>query len=117
MLPISISGLEPTSFVNEPGSGVVCASGDIVTLDYRIEDESGKEIANSERRGLPSTVEIGGVNSDPLLSAAASGARLGEERWTILVVDDWYPPATSGSLMRASGAVLVRVRVSGLYRR
>jgi len=117
MLPIAISGPEPTVFVKDPGSGVVCVPGDVVTIDYSIEDETGKELANSERRGLPSTVEIGGAYTDPLLSAATNGARLGEERWAILVVDDWYPQPSPGSLVRTTGTVLVRLKVSGLYRR
>ena len=122
MFPVNLDQSEALStdipvVITQAGTGSPCKIGDIATVDYQIEDETGKEIANSERRGISSTLEVGGTNSDPLLGAAALGAKEGEERYVILFVEDWYPQVGPGSLVGSTGTVLVRLKVTHLQRR
>jgi hypothetical protein len=121
MLPIMVDGsdlLSQFTFTTKPGVGEACDQSDLVTLDYKIEDETGKRIADSERRGLSTTLEIGGRYGDPLLMAAASGARQSEERCVVLFANDWYPQADPNQkLIRTDGPLFIRIRVLHIERR
>jgi hypothetical protein len=114
--PIEIE-LGAPGYIVQTGSGDPCRSGDKVTLDFLIQDENGKEIANSFRRGIDHTFELFGSPGDALLTGAALGAQTGEERWVVLIAEKWYEGFTPFSLIRNPGPVLVRVKVSKIERR
>jgi hypothetical protein len=121
-LPIAVgwtpeAELDSPCFVVRKGSGENARQGDRVTVDFWIQDESGKEIANSQRRGIEHSFDIFGKPGDPLLSAATLGAKPGEERVVILFAEDWLEETGPFSLIRNPGALVVRVRVSRVDRR
>lgn len=120
-MPLEIEGCDilefaPISVIAAPGLGAPVREGDLITVDYRVEDASGKEIANSERRGLASTFVQGTPLADALLSASSREAREGEERWVVLLKEDWYSISPYG-LTSSSGPVLVWLRVLKITRR
>jgi|GEM_PF-6923783 len=117
MLPVNLDQSDVSVVSSKGGTGSPAKAGDVVTVDYQIEDEGGKEIANSERRGMPSTLELGAPTSDALLAAAAMGAKEGEERYVVLFVNDWYPEAGPGTLVGPTGALFVHLKVTHLQRR
>lgn len=53
-------------------------SKEIVLLHFQVRDRQGREIANSERRGLPYRVQIG--DPSDFLARAIQGLAAGEER-------------------------------------
>ena len=103
--------LDAPGIVLQTGVGGVAKTGDRITLDYWIQDENGKEIANSERRGLTQTFYLFGPTSDPLLSGAALGARSGEERLVVLMAEEWYAEISAIGLIRNPGPISIRIRV------
>jgi hypothetical protein len=115
--PISEPVLEAPGFVLQSGIGEPCKSGDRITLDFWIRDEKGKEIANSERRGLCQTFDLFGRTGDTLLNSAALGAREGEERFVILLAEEWLDEVGPFNLVQKQGPLLIRIRVSRLDRR
>lgn len=121
-LPVVVSA-PPTETMSAPGCivqrgvGEPAKKGDLVTIDYSIQDETGKEIANSERRGIPYTFELSAAPGDALLNGATRGAREGEERLLVFIAQEWHPEVGSFNLLRNPGALLVRIRVSKVDRR
>ncbi len=121
-LPITVGAtpavnLDAPGYVLQAGTGEPAKTGDRVTIDYNIQDDSGKEIANSERRGIPYTFELFAPPGDTLLNGATLGAREGEERWLIFIAEEWHPEIGSFNLVRNPGPLLVRIRVSKVERR
>jgi hypothetical protein len=121
-LPVTIGAtpvveMELPGILLSAGSGLPCQSGDRLTVEYWIQDETGKEIANSERRGIPYTFELFGPTSDTLLSAGAVGATDGEERCLVLFKEEWYPQVGPFSLIREPGPVLLRIKIARIERR
>lgn len=116
-------GIEPETpfagpgYIVRQGQGLPSKSGDRVTLDFWIQDEGGKEIANSERRGLPQTLNLLATPGDYLLNNAALGAKQGEERIVVLFAEDNYPEISPLNLMKVPGLLIVRLRVARIDRR
>lgn len=121
-LPMSVgtqdvaNDLSPT-FIEAPGTGIYAQSGDRVTIHFLVLDSNGKELANSERRGLAHTMDLFGSPSDPILQAAALGAREGETRYLILLAEDVVPEVGTFNLIRNPGPLLVRIQVERIQRR
>ncbi len=121
-LPITVSQ-EPTIELDMPG--IVLAqgigdggkSGDRVTIDFIVRDQSGKEIANSLIRGVPHTFDILSIPGDILLNGVAIKGRSGEERMMFVESQAWYGETSPFSLIRASGTLLVWVRIAKIERR
>jgi peptidylprolyl isomerase len=61
------------------GTGQHAAPGFLVTVHFIVRDSAGREVANSERRGLPYTFEQGARGND-FWSRLAAGMRTGGER-------------------------------------
>ena len=99
------------------GDGEVCKSGDLVTIDYCINGPDGKELANSEKRGICHSFILLKSGGDELLGAATVGARLGEVRQVVLLREDWYAAIGAYRLIQEPGPVVVRVRVNQIARR
>jgi hypothetical protein len=121
-LPVTVGAspsvvLEAPGCVVQAGTGEAAKSGDRVTIDYCIQDENGKEIANSERRGIPYTFDLFSAPGDLLLNGAALGARSGEERIMIFFAEEWHPEVGSFNLVRNPGPLLVRIRMARIERR
>jgi hypothetical protein len=121
-LPVTVGAspsatFEAPGYVLQAGSGDPAKSGDLVTVDYCIQDESGKEIANSERRGIPYTFELFATPGDLLLNGATLGARSGEERLLVFLAEEWHPEVGPFNLVRNPGPLLVRIRVARVDRR
>lgn len=121
-LPITVGAqdavpdLSPT-FIEKPGNGIYAQSGDRVTIHFMVLDSNGKELANSERRGLSHTMDLFGSPSDPLLQAAALGAREGETRYLVLMAEDVVPEVGSFNLIRNPGPLLVKIQIERILRR
>lgn len=121
-LPISF-GPPPDLQLGAPGcivrsgEGEPCKSGDLVTVDYCILSADGKELANSEKRGICHTFVLLKSGGDDLLNAATLGARLGEVRRVVLLKEDWYSPIGPFRLIRDPGPIVVRIRLNQIDRR
>lgn len=121
-LPISI-GIEPEvpfagpGYIVQQGQGLPSKSGDRVMLDFWVQDSGGKEIANSERRGLTHTLNLLATPGDYLLNNAALGAKQGEERIVVVFAEDNYPEISPLNLMKVPGLLIVRLRVARIDRR
>ena len=121
-LPVVV-GEEPAvpfsgpGYILESGRGMPSRSGDLMTIDYWVQDAGGKEIANSERRGISQTFALMGTPGDYLLTNAALGARQGEERVVVLFAEDNYPDISPLSLMKTPGLLTIRLRVARIDRR
>ena len=115
--PASDVDMGTPGFIVQPGQGDTTKSGDRVTIDFWIQDQNGKEIANSERRGTGHTFDAFATPGDRLLNAAAIGSRPGEERLLIMEAEQWYPDYGPFSLLREPGLLVVRVRVQRIDRR
>lgn len=109
--------IESPGFLIQPGVGEPSRSGDRLTVDFWIRDESGKEIANSERRGFCHTFDLFGQPGDGLLNGAALGAREGEERVLVMLAEEWHGELGFFRLIRNPGPLLVRIRVARIERR
>ena len=121
-LPISFSP-QPEVPLGAPGclvragEGDTCKSGDLVTIDFCIQGADGKELANSEKRGICHSFVLFKSGGDDLLGAATVGARLGEVRQVVLLREDWYPSIGKYRLVQEPGPVVVRIRVNQISRR
>lgn len=104
-------------YVLQAGQGTPSKSGDLVTIDYWVQDSGGKEIANSERRGISQTFLLMGTPGDYLLTNAVLGARQGEERIVVLLAEDNYPEISPLNLMKTPGLLTIRLRVARIDRR
>jgi hypothetical protein len=123
MLPIAAgtsSGAEieaPLFCGSEPGTGDAVLTGDLVTIQYSIADWQGKEIANSNRRGLGMTFNVLGSNSDGLLQLAVIGARQNETRTLVVNAEDFFADQSVFSIVRNPGPLLVTVKIERISRR
>lgn len=61
------------------GTGVMVATGQLVTLHFLIADETGVELANSKKRGLPYTFRFNDGSND-LFCRLLPGMRVGGQR-------------------------------------
>lgn len=109
--------MDMPGFVLEAGQGEPSRSGDRVTIEFIIQDDAGKEIANSERRGLPQTFNLFSSNADAILNSATLGAKKGESRAVVMLAEEWYADISALSLIRNPGPLLIRVRVLDIERR
>jgi hypothetical protein len=120
-LPVSLS--PPSEPLGGPGcivrsgEGDPCKSGDLVSIDFCIIGVDGKELANSEKRGISQTFVVLKSEGDDLLNAATLGARLGELRQVVLMKEDWYGGVGQYHLVRDPGPVIVRIRVNQITHR
>lgn len=62
------------------GSGYAAKAGDRVTVDFTLGTHDGKEIANTQKRGLTYTLLLGAPNTSPLWQSLLSGAQAGSQR-------------------------------------
>jgi FKBP-type peptidyl-prolyl cis-trans isomerase len=69
------------------GTGAKAANGDLVTVHFIAATSAGKEIGNSERRGLPYKFVVGDAKSPKYLDVSVRGMQVGGERRVTL------PPA------------------------
>lgn len=85
-LGIQIFGplLDPTPVSTSPSIVPSSASGaqvgDLITLNVEVTDSTGREIANTWRRGLPLTVEIGAAPLSQAFTSALIGLEVGQNR-------------------------------------
>jgi FKBP-type peptidyl-prolyl cis-trans isomerase len=86
------------------GDGPAVVAGDRVTLAFVVSTDA-KEIANSERRGLPFSMTLDGPGADPVLSAVTAGMAVGGHR-RAFVSSDLY-----GRRGLVPPGVLLRVEV------
>ena len=121
-LPVLVGGEPAVPFAGpghiiQAGEGTPSRSGDRVTIDYWVQDAGGKEIANSERRGISQTFNLMATPGDYLLSNTALGARQGEERIVVILAEDNYSEISPLNLMKSPGLLVVRLRVARIDRR
>ncbi len=97
------------------GTGESPRPGDLLTLSYQVEDGLGRQIANSDRRGLLYTIAYGEPGGDPLLTTALEGMRAGGERST------WFGReaigTSAGDLIPPNTEILVRLKLLTVTRR
>lgn len=117
MGPIPEPALGAPGFIVAEGTGEPCRTGDIVAVEFWVRGPDGKELANSEKRGVTHTFVVFGPNSDRLLDVATLGAKVGEQRNLILFAEDWYSPIGPYRLIRQPGPLAVSIRVGQIWRR
>jgi FKBP-type peptidyl-prolyl cis-trans isomerase len=88
-LPVAPTDAPPVQFVPECGAivftldagpGDVVESGRKVSLQYRVVDDAGRELASTRRRGMIYSMVLGQPKNEPVLEALLAGARYGERR-------------------------------------
>ncbi|GMV88265.1 MAG: hypothetical protein AMXMBFR81_11960 [Chthonomonas sp.] len=68
------------------------APGDLVTFHFVATTTKGREVANSERRGMPYTVRLGAAGTPATLTESLIGAKPGDTRRTGLIRADVAMP-------------------------
>ncbi|HVT13077.1 MAG TPA: FKBP-type peptidyl-prolyl cis-trans isomerase [Fimbriimonadaceae bacterium] len=84
---------KPPPFVDKPaGYGTPVTTGDVVIVQFLVKKQSGEEVANSKKRGLPYTFKIGAPGNDPLLDLVVKGMKVGAVRTYTVSAKDAYGP-------------------------
>ena len=63
-----------------PGLGPEAKAGDRVTVEFVATTDKGKVVADSERRGLPLTFEVGKTAAEPIWDWVVPGMKVGGQR-------------------------------------
>ncbi|HWA82347.1 MAG TPA: FKBP-type peptidyl-prolyl cis-trans isomerase [Fimbriimonadaceae bacterium] len=101
-------------YVDKPtGYGSPVAVGDTVTIHFLVKKQTGEEVANSKKRGLPYTFKIGAAGNDPLLDLVVKGMKVGAVRTYTISAKDAYgpggaPPVISPKDMLVATVTLLR---------
>jgi hypothetical protein len=99
----------------EEGRGAPLAEGDRATVSFQVLDPAGKELANSDRRGLAFTLVVGSPLAEPALGLVVPGMRLEGER-RARISSDVYG-ALAPNLVPPGVDLTVRVKVLGVVRK
>ncbi len=75
----------PTSVPTQTVQVDEAAEGDLVTFHFVATTTKGREVANSERRGMPYTIRLGAAGTPAALTESLIGAKAGETRRTGLI--------------------------------
>ncbi len=59
------------------GQGATVQTGQIATVQFEVSDKSGKELANTRKRGLPYSFVVGGIQTAPFWSLGLLGMKVG----------------------------------------
>lgn len=84
--------------------------GDLVTFHFVVVDPSGKEIANTERRGLPYSIVLGDRPASAVWAEALLGLKPGEER-VVMLDSSRFGPAGVPPIVAPSVTLTARVKV------
>ncbi len=107
----------PISVVDtKPGQGPRVLPGDRVTFHFAVENESGREVANSEKRGLPYTLVYGDVGAGIVWVDVLGGVRQGSERLVSLPAEAVFGAAGVPPIFSATGNVRATIRVLRVVR-
>jgi hypothetical protein len=85
--------------------------GDIVTLNARLEDQSGRVRSDSEARGLPLAFRLGDLDNDPLLDRAVRGMGSGGVCVMFSTFESGYLDWPTNRVLPAEGPMMLTVRV------
>lgn len=107
----------PTVVANRDGSGPGAQRGDLVTFDFVVIAVDGRELANSELRGLPYTMTVGEIGNDPLLDVSIRNMAVGAERELIFPVGTAYTEEGYPPFVPADTPLRVRVKMRALRSR
>lgn len=89
---------------------VAAQQGDLVTFHFIVVDPSGKEVANTERRGLPYSIVLGARPASAVWADALLGLKPGEER-VVMLDSSRFGPAGVPPIVAPSMTLTARVRV------
>lgn len=98
------------------GAGRAVRDGDLVTMHVIAATPEGKEIANSEKRGLPLRFVLGNAETPGYLDLAVRGMALGAERKIILPPDLAFGANGEPPIIPPNATLVVRVRVIKIER-
>jgi peptidylprolyl isomerase len=98
------------------GTGSGARDGDRITVDFTITTVDGKELANSQRRGLPFTLVLGDPNVSPFWWPALKGARKGCERQLTFSSDVVFGPEGAPPFVPHGAQLFGTIRVLHVIR-
>lgn len=93
------------------GTGREVRDGDLVTIHVVAATLEGKEIANSEKRGLPLRFVLGNAETPAYLDLAVRGMSLGAERRVVLPPELAFGADGEPPIIPPNATLSVRVRV------
>jgi FKBP-type peptidyl-prolyl cis-trans isomerase len=99
------------------GTGLRAESGDRVTLEFVITSADGREIANSVKRGLAFTLELGAPRGARALSEAIGGMREGGARRVRFDSDAFFGPLGVPPILSLGMSLVAEVRVTRVQKR
>ncbi len=79
----------------KPGSGLPTRDGDLVTIHFTARAADGRILADSERRGLPYTFQLGKDAVMPVWPRLVRGMRVGAERR--IIASPWLLAGVEGN--------------------
>src|SRR5688500_5224866 len=79
----------------KPGTGIAAKAGDVVTLHFVAKVEKGKELASTEKLGLPYRFRVGSGEVPVFFEVCVGGMRVGGERKAIVPPEYGYGPAAA----------------------
>jgi FKBP-type peptidyl-prolyl cis-trans isomerase len=120
MLPVAPTNVEPVVAVPQfgalifpltAGPGHALQRGRQVTLQFRVQDDQGHELASTAKRGMPYTLVLGQQGSDQVLGAILAGAKYGEQRMVFCDSDLAYGAHGAPAIIPKSRALTFYMRV------
>ena len=93
------------------GNGPKVVLGDLVTVHFIAATPKGKEIANSEKRGLPYKFVIGAPESPRYLQAAVEGMKAGGVRRVVLPPELAFGPKGAKPILAPNTDLVLHLRL------
>ena len=125
--PGQLSNSAPPEFASpiavetvQSGTGIPAQPGDRVTLHFIVRTLEGKELANSQKRGMPFTVELDSMGS--FWSTALEGARLGghsrlRANTSVFFGKNGVPPVIPADTMIEADLIVLKIQKSLLVKK
>lgn len=93
------------------GSGTVVEPGALVTLHFRVWNETGRELADTRKRGLPFTIPAPEPGTSVFWESALRGLRSGGRREVLLPAHLAYASEALAPVLPTSGFLRAEVEV------
>lgn len=91
------------------------AAKDRVTVSFRVVDQAGKELANTDRRGMPYTFVVG-EGTEPLLDKVITGMTLGSSREAVCDSAPIYGKDAIAEVMPNNSVLTITMKVLAVIR-
>lgn len=104
-----LQGLQVTD--QKFGGGAIAREGDVVTLHFVASTDMGKELASTEKRGLPYRFRIGAGEVAPFFDLVLHGMKEGGERKAVVPPELAYGVNGSQPVVPAKTTLVVEIRL------